>query len=316
MRMNELVSVVMAVYNTSETWLRKSIESILNQTYKEIEFIIVLDCPTDNSSDIVMEYAEADRRIIVLRNETNMGLVHSLNRGLAKAKGKYIARMDSDDIAFEDRIEKQLRYSTDQKMDILGARIIRIDEDDKEITGASKIYNSAQVAAILRYQDCVPHPTWFVRAEAYRKLCGYREVKSCEDYDLLLRAKYNGFRIGCHEEPLLYYRVNTAGITATNRLRQFLTACFLQNHYNRIEEVTPEQIEIYLKGKLSLEQSEKYERANNAIWDGIDLIKRNEITKGVKSIISSLFISKFSGLKLRSLLMTEKAFKQYASKER
>lgn len=300
--MNELVTVLMAVYNTREDWLRMAIESILSQSYTDIEFLIVLDRPTDNSAEIVGEYAKKDNRIKVLRNEINLGLTRSLNRGLEKARGKFIARMDSDDVAFADRIQKQAQYFEQHELDIMGAGIIKIDEDGKQIKDASTAYNPAQVNAALRYMDCVPHPTWFVRTEVYRELGGYRDVKCCEDYDLLLRARRRGFRIGNHEEPLLYYRINTKSITNSNRLRQFLTSCYLQEHCESIEDVTTEQIEAYLSRRLSPRAEEKFEMAVDTIKRGFDRIRKKRFITGICLVFSALFKSKYAVTDLSKIL--------------
>ena len=103
-----LVSVIMSNYNAPEEYLRPAIESILNQTYKNFEFIIIDDCSTDNSISIIESYS--DERIKILRNEKNLGITKSLNRGLSVAKGEFIARMDADDISLENRFEKQVDF--------------------------------------------------------------------------------------------------------------------------------------------------------------------------------------------------------------
>lgn len=103
-----LISVVMSNYNTPEEYLREAIESILNQTYSDFEFIIVDDCSTDNSLEIIESYN--DPRISIIRNPENMGITKSLNRAIKAAKGEFIARMDADDICFPKRFEKQVKY--------------------------------------------------------------------------------------------------------------------------------------------------------------------------------------------------------------
>jgi glycosyltransferase involved in cell wall biosynthesis len=109
MRINPQISVIMAVYN-GEKYLAEAIESILNQTFKEFEFIIIDDGSKDNSLNIIKRYAKKDSRIIIIKNEKNMKLAWSLNKGLKIARGKYIARMDSDDISLTDRLEKQYYF--------------------------------------------------------------------------------------------------------------------------------------------------------------------------------------------------------------
>ncbi len=103
-----LVSVIMSNYNTPEEYLRAAIESVLNQTYSELEFIIVDDCSTDNSLDIIKSYT--DERIIVCKNEANSGITKSLNKALSLAKGEFVARMDADDICLSERFEKQVSF--------------------------------------------------------------------------------------------------------------------------------------------------------------------------------------------------------------
>lgn len=103
-----LVSVIMSNFNTPEEYLRESIESVLSQTYEDFEFIIVDDCSTDQSVEIIKSYT--DERICLIQNDENMGLTKSLNIALRSAKGEYVARMDADDISLQYRLEKQVEF--------------------------------------------------------------------------------------------------------------------------------------------------------------------------------------------------------------
>ena len=107
--MQELVSIIMGVYNDANL-LSQAIDSLLAQTYAKWELIACDDCSTDNTSDILSEYAKNDPRIIVIRNEKNCGLAATLNHCLEYAQGEYIARMDCDDLSVETRLEKQVSY--------------------------------------------------------------------------------------------------------------------------------------------------------------------------------------------------------------
>ncbi len=104
----DLVSVIMSNYNTDEESLRAAIESVLNQTYENFEFIIIDDCSTNNSVDIIESYR--DSRIRLIKNKENIGLTKSLNVALKVARGEYIARMDSDDVCLPQRFEKQILF--------------------------------------------------------------------------------------------------------------------------------------------------------------------------------------------------------------
>lgn len=105
-----MISVVMSTYNRADSFLVPAIESILNQTYKDFEFIIINDGSVDQTANILAKYASNDKRIKVITNNPNEGLIASLNKGLAAAKGKYIARMDDDDVSLPNRFERQIAY--------------------------------------------------------------------------------------------------------------------------------------------------------------------------------------------------------------
>lgn len=111
--MNELVSIIMPSYNTA-SFISKTIESVLNQTYKNWELLIVDDCSTDDTDEIVSKYN--DKRIVYLKNEKNSGAAISRNRALRNAKGKWIAFLDSDDLWHPTKLEKQIKFM--KKMDI------------------------------------------------------------------------------------------------------------------------------------------------------------------------------------------------------
>ena len=127
------ISVVMPVYNAGR-FLHQSIQSILDQTYSNFEFIIVNDASTDNTDEILSSYAQNDPRITVLNNPYNIGVSRSVERAMQKAKGDYIARMDADDISLPTRFQKQIDYLT-QHPDVvaLGTQCITIDENSHTI---------------------------------------------------------------------------------------------------------------------------------------------------------------------------------------
>ena len=108
------ISAIMSVYN-GEAYLKEAIDSVINQTFVDWELIIINDCSTDSTEDILSAFAEKDERIKVYTNEVNMKLPASLNRAISLCSGKYIARMDADDICLPDRFEKQYRFMEDNK---------------------------------------------------------------------------------------------------------------------------------------------------------------------------------------------------------
>ena len=119
MKDNPLVSIVMATYNDKPLYIKKSINSILSQTYKNFEFLILDDSTNKETIDVIDKYSN-DKRVRIFREFKKLGFVSSLNKGLKLSKGEYIARMDGDDVSSRDRIEKQVEYlNTHQSTDIM-----------------------------------------------------------------------------------------------------------------------------------------------------------------------------------------------------
>ena len=223
------ISVIMSVYNESVEELTKSIGSIINQTYSNIEFIIINDNPNNNNIKVAVKKAN-DSRILYYENETNLGLIKSLNRAITFATGDYIARMDADDISKPNRLKDELMYMIDNKIDLLGSFIEVIDENDivqKKIMKFPK--KKHQIEFFMRWGNCLAHPTWLVKKEVYKNLKGYRNVPNCEDYDFLLRAISYGYTIGNIPKVELSYRVRKNGISKSHEAEQYI----LRNHLSK-----------------------------------------------------------------------------------
>lgn len=220
-----LISVIMSVYNEKENWLIWSIESVLEQSYKNFEFIIILDNPDNIKLDnIVQKYCKRDSRIRYFKNEKNIGLVKSLNIALTHVKSDFIARMDADDVSLPLRFEKQMSFMKDHSdIDFIGARCINIDEKGKEIYRDSKIPEDMKlIKSCLENVDFINHPTWLFKKKCAEKLGGYREIPCAEDYDFLLRLITNGFKLANTNEFLVKYRIRKDGISKSNSLHQLL----------------------------------------------------------------------------------------------
>lgn len=215
-----LVSVVMAVYN-GEEYLDKAIESILNQSYKNFEFIIINDGSNDHTQDILNKYQADDSRIVTISRE-NKGLVASLNEGIAKAKGTLIARMDADDIALPFRFDEQVEY-LNQNSDVVcvGTSPIIIDEDGDELTVLSVPTNNNEIQSLLLSGHCpIEHPSVMYRTESIKSVgCYRREFETAEDYDLWLRLGEIG-KLANINKPLLKYRYLSTSISAKNQTKQ------------------------------------------------------------------------------------------------
>lgn len=259
-----LVSIIMSTYKEEEIFLRQAIESILNQTYKDFEYIIILDNPDNNLHiRIIKEYANLDKRIKFYVNEKNMGLTASLNKGLGLAKGKYICRMDADDISINKRIENQKRYLEENNYDLIGGISQMIDENGKSIYSIKKVpTNMDKIKKALRYNQIISHPTWFGKKEVFEKLNGYRNMPLCEDYDFTLRAVLNGYKISNIDETVLKYRMTSSSISRSNLYEQYLFARFITKKYSKNKIADIKEAKQYVNNHNDDRKAKRYLKAN------------------------------------------------------
>lgn len=213
-----LVSVILPVYN-AERFLRQAIESILNQTYQNLELVIVNDCSKDESLKIIKEFAELDSRVLVETNPENLKLSKTLNRAIGLSSGKYLARMDADDISDPSRIEKQVKLM-EQNPDVvvIGCDILIIDEEDCHI-GFRKYYAiDNEIRKWLFFFSPFCHPAIMIRREAIDKVGGYDNCfNPAEDYELYFRLGMVGKFMNI-TEPLFSYRIVGNSMTHGNPL--------------------------------------------------------------------------------------------------
>ena len=182
----DLISIIMPVYNV-EHFVSEAIDSILEQTYRNIEFIIVDDCSTDGTFEICQKYAKKDSRIKLFKNEKNSKIEYSLNRALENCTGKYIARMDGDDISECQRLEKMKNF-LDNHLDIklVGTSAITIDTHGEEIGKTVFLSDFEKIKQTCLLRTPVAH-IWMTYKSIYNELNGYRKLFATEDYDFILR---------------------------------------------------------------------------------------------------------------------------------
>ncbi len=200
------ISVVMPFYN-AEKFLDESIQSILNQTFTDFEFIIINDASTDNSDKVVQKYLK-DKRIIYIKNKENKGIVHNLNKGIKIAKADVIARMDGDDISMPERFEKQYRFMQDNKdISIIGAQAQTINTDGKKLEKMSFETDVNIIEKKFFYIDNFLHPLIMYRKKDVINVGLYREqFNLVEDNDLYLRLLFGEYRGANLNSTLLEYR--------------------------------------------------------------------------------------------------------------
>lgn len=234
------VSVLMSVFN-GERYLYASVASILEQTFRDFEFIIINDGSTDSTTKILADYV--DPRIIVINNDANIGLTKSLNKGLKIAQGEYIARMDADDISCSERLEKQIRFlESNAEIGLLGTSWTAIDEGGLELS-YSKAYSGYNSVHFM----C--HGSVMIRKTCLNKVGGYREVfKYAQDYDLWLRLR-EVCEVANLGELLYKLRISEQSITSMRKTAQDLFASLAldmaeeRRRYgkDRLHSATPEE---------------------------------------------------------------------------
>ncbi len=219
---NPKVTVLMPVYN-GERHLREAIESILTQAFTDFEFLIINDGSTDHSAEIVESYT--DPRIRLMHNEQNSGLIATLNNGIDLAQGKYIARMDCDDISLSQRLSRQVKF-LDENPDcaVVAVKIVLINADGREIgdwKGDRNATTEDEIRRRLPIISCIAHPGVMIRKPIIAKYRYDPSQHYAEDYDLWLRIASDGYQIAKIDEVLLKYRVHSAQITSINNHVRF-----------------------------------------------------------------------------------------------
>lgn len=209
------VSVLMPVYN-GVLYLQEAIDSILKQTYRDFELIIVDDGSSDDSAKIIRLNAEMDSRIVPLKNETNSGICVTLNKGLDAAQGEYIVRMDCDDISEPNRIEEQVAYMDAHQEIGLAGSTIRIFGEGIQPYLFDFDEDWRMCMADMIYATCMAHPAVIMRNELIKKhhLRYDDDFRGMEDYYMWWQcAKHT--RIANIQKPLLNYRIHQKQVTQT-----------------------------------------------------------------------------------------------------
>lgn len=198
------VSVIMAEYNTPTKYLDDAIRSILYQSFKDFEFIIIDDCGTNNMIEFVKKYN--DPRIKVFRNNKNMGLVFSLNKAIDKSRGNYLVRMDGDDLSVPNRLEILYEYiSNHPEYSVVGSRAMEFfDSTDIGILGKT---GEKDMRSIMR-GDIIIHASAIMNKKSIQSIGGYKDYTRAEDLVLWCELLLSGHKLITIEHELYWYRVN------------------------------------------------------------------------------------------------------------
>lgn len=208
-----MISVIMSTHNRGIS-LKRSLESILNQTYKDFEFIICDDFSTDDTYEVLRHYESVDNRIKIIHNESNLGLQKSLNKCLKVSSGEFIARMDDDDFAIKNRFEEQLNFlQNNPEYAFVGSNEFFYSEKLGVYGEEAYPIKPSEIDLIKRCQFA--HPSIMIRADVIKKFNGYSENKKyyrVEDYELWLRLYHQGYKGYNIQHNLMIYTKNSSSI--------------------------------------------------------------------------------------------------------
>lgn len=276
-----VVSVIMSVYREKEEWIMESVKSILNQTYSDFEFIIINDNPSCvEYSNILNKVEKLDKRIRTYSNDKNMGVAYSMNRAIKMAKGKYVAKMDADDISLPTRFEEQLAYmERHTDIAILGTQIKMFGQKDKYWINLS---SPDAIKAKMFFKCCIAHPSAMYRIDMLREnnLFYNEQYRSTLDYDLWSRALLH-VKMANLNKVLLLYRTHEGQISVLKKQEQ-------ESNFQNSQLILLSQ----LINDLSVEQRE----LSKYIWNG-EKLESIEDQKKFKDLVLEI-IEKNRALKV------------------
>jgi glycosyltransferase involved in cell wall biosynthesis len=249
------ISVVMPVYN-GEKFLKEAIESILKQTYKDFEFLIIYDKSTDNTLSIIQESQKQDERIILINGDKE-GISGALNIGINKARGKYIARMDADDISLPTRFEVQINHMENLGLDICGGHSLLIDSDGK-VNGIGLVPRSHDLCGLsMMFMVPFAHSSVMI-LKSFLTDYSLRYIGKYEDFDLWARMFSSGAKFGNVDDVVLQYRVlkNSLSVVHAKGARRYnrgVLKIFRTKHHKFISEIVKHlDIRLLSEGEKSL----------------------------------------------------------------
>lgn len=224
------ISVLMSVYKEKPEWLEESINSILNQTFKDFEFIIVNDNPEGvEQKEVLDKYQRLDDRIIVIQNPQNLGLAKSLNRGLEIAKGKYVARMDADDISLPDRFSIQYHFMEDNlDVELCGGKRKILEDGYIRKISDDILCSEQEIRSAMLFTSPMIHPTVFFRKGnlLYNDL-----FKVSQDYELWERYIELDNKIVNINKVVLLYRMSSTQSSFLKNLEQMNNTKIIRSRY-------------------------------------------------------------------------------------
>ncbi len=294
---NPKVTVLMSVFN-GEKYLNEAIDSILGQTFKDFEFLIVNDGSTDKTAEILE--SSNDPRIKIINNEKNIGISKSRNKGLKIAKGKYIAVMDADDISLPLRLEKEVGFLEQNKnIGLVGTNYLIINEEAKALYSVKRIAEYKELKLKLLEENQFAHGCIMFRKECIKQVGYYREeFMLALDYDFILRISEK-FEVSNIQEFLYKWRININSVSVRKKALQDKYALLAielakerrQSGKDKLQSLKREEIDKFLDEFISKDkiQNSKEIAQNYCYWGAI-LLNGKDYKGALQLLSKSLFI--------------------------
>lgn len=286
------VSIILPAYN-AEKYLKYAVDSMLDQTYDDFELIIINDGSSDSTKQLIDQYAKQDERIIPI-HQKNIGLVATLNKAAGITRGKYIARMDADDISLPRRLETQVKLLDETPDAVLCASCFDVINEHNEFVRLSVApAHSDDLKRSMHLYNPIAHGSVMYKKDAFLQAGGYsNSVGPTEDYDLWIRlARLGSFVYS--ERSIFRWRMNPEGITHSDNGTMQIAARKLVERYRKEDPVAP------LKAKEMIKVGNSYTSEYGAIGVimkevvlednynlGIKALKEKRTIDGVKFILS------------------------------
>lgn len=284
----------MSVYNEEISEIKKSINSVLQQTYKKFEYIIVCDNPNDSElADFLNEIAETDNRIIIIYNDVNEGPVLSRNHAVSISKYNYIAIMDADDIMRSDRLDRQLEFMINNDLDISFSNVSLIDRYDnitrKNIYKIKDVTDQVKIRNILMDHSIALGPTIMFKKDKFMSLNGYRNM-NVEDYDLVCRFLVKKFKMGFISDDFIKKRLREDSISFKTLYEQYVIMKSISSYMKkyRAKAIVPASFIDREVSKIKHREINSYEKYANYRYKYND----DKSLKNLFYLVVSILLSK------------------------
>lgn len=248
------ISILMSIFNETKEEIFSSINSLIAQSYKDFEIILVNNNPlNDDYSSLMEDLAKKDYRIKTIVNEQNIGLAMSMNKAANLASGKYLFRMDSDDVCGPDRLNTELDILNKNDADLVFTNYSKIDSNGIDIEFGKPalppdIKDNNLLESII-FKSIIHHPTVAMKRTSFFEVGGYRDFPCAQDLDLWLRMLEAGQTFLYFNEATIKYRVRDAGVSKMNSAKQYLTIMYIKEM--QLERIKRSGIDSFSKDNYS-----------------------------------------------------------------